>query len=179
MSFLTLRECRAEKTPSRSHASGGGFSIRAAWTLTHTARLLVGRRIHRSAPHCQGYCAIHSPTLHGESSHLRLICIYVSQPRGCREAQHAPVLRGRVCGHEECLHPADRLGTEADLATGEQMDDRGERFVLIGRNVAHRLNEIAKSQGPGLGTSHRMCLLASLSAGRSALRSGVWSRVSI
>ena len=61
----------------------------------------------------------------------------------------------------------------------EQMDDSGERFVLVGRNVAHRLNDIAESEGSGLGTSHRMCLLASLSARRSALRSGVWSRVSI
>jgi hypothetical protein len=31
-------------------------STRAAWTLTHTARLPARRRIHRSAPHCKGYC---------------------------------------------------------------------------------------------------------------------------
>jgi hypothetical protein len=98
------------------------------------------------------------PTTKPWTSHLLLICIYVSQPRGCQEAQHAPVLCGHVRCHEECLDPADRLIGEADLATGEQMDHGGQRLLLVRGDLAHRLDDIEKRQLWGSG--HRNGLLS-------------------
>ena len=44
------------------------------------------------------------------ASHSRLIFIYVAQSRGCQEAQHAPVLRGRGRGHQQLTDSRHGLG---------------------------------------------------------------------
>jgi hypothetical protein len=176
---MVKRGRQAEKTPCRSYCSGGGLNTRAACTLTYTARLPARRRLHRSAPLERATATRIVRPRSPRASRLLLMCIDVSQPRGGQEAPQAPALRGCVRCHDECLQAADRLGAEADLAIGEQMDDGREDLLFVRGDLAHRLHDLAESYGSALGTSHRLCLLASLSARRSALRSGVWSRVSI
>jgi hypothetical protein len=39
-----------------------GHNTCAVWTPSHTARLGAGRRLHRSAPLCKGYCYTDRPT---------------------------------------------------------------------------------------------------------------------
>ena len=64
-----------------------GHNTCAVWTPSHMARLRAGRRLHRSAPHGKGYCYTDRPISKPCTSHLLLICIYVSQAPCCQEAQ--------------------------------------------------------------------------------------------
>jgi hypothetical protein len=57
------RKDTRQKKPPAGHKPPEGVSAYApSGTPTHTARLRAGRRLHRSAPRCKGYCHIDRPT---------------------------------------------------------------------------------------------------------------------
>jgi hypothetical protein len=56
------REHQTEKNPLPVTNLRRGYQRRAVWTPTHTAHLRAGRRLHRSAPLCKGYCHTDRPT---------------------------------------------------------------------------------------------------------------------
>jgi hypothetical protein len=51
-----------QKKPPAASTAPEGVRIRAVWKPSHTARLRARRRLHRSAPHCKGYCHTDRPT---------------------------------------------------------------------------------------------------------------------
>jgi hypothetical protein len=112
--------------PTRRAYEHGGVSIAALLIARTTAIRIV-------LPRSPG------------ASHSLLISIYVSQSRSCQEAPHAPVLRGRGRRCEQIPEGPDRLIGEADLTTAEEVDDRGERLLLVRRRFTHCLHHIAES----------------------------------
>src|SRR6267142_1179049 len=122
-----------------------GCQRRAAWTPTHTARLRAWRRLHCSAPHCKGYCHTDRPTRKPwgftltTSFYIRLAANF------CQAAQHAPVLRVRARGHQQLTDRRHGGGREPYLTTAEEVDDRGERLLLVRRLFTHGLHHVAES----------------------------------